>query len=283
MRRDWIKYLNFFLSAGIVFLLVNVFFFIKSYGKEINKADIPSSIATSQDVKKSEKNIADYSVISKRNLFNVDEASKPLASVQTLALKLKGTVVGVKEFTFCIIEDKTKRKEDLYQKGDKIQDMEVADITVNSVVLKRGTEQIVLYIDEEETTVKDKEKVVANKPPTYPDITDVEHPAPNKWVVSKEDIANATKSISEIMSDLKVRPRFSSGKIDGFAIDDIKEGSMISTLGIKKGDVVRKINGEVIDSPKKIFDVYRNLSKSSAIQLEVDRGDSTETLTYDIK
>ena len=284
MRRDWIKYLNFLFSLVVVFLLVNVFFFLRSYGKE--KAYVPPAPVAPEAIKKSQKSPADYAVISKRNLFNVEDTSKPAVSAQPLSLKLKGTVVGVQEFTFCIIEDKSKRKEELYQKGDKIQDMEITDITVNSVVLKRGTEQLVLYIDEEEKNVqakgKENEGVVASKT-AYPNLADLEHPSPDKWVVSKEDVLQATRNISEIMSDFKIRPHFSSGKMEGFAIDDVKEASIVSTLGIKKGDVVTRVNGEVIDSPKKVFDLYRNLEKTSVIQLEVERGDSTEVLTYEIK
>lgn len=281
MRREWIKYFNLFLLVVVVFLLVNVFFFLKSYGREKGKSDIPSVSPAPQALKESKKSLTDYSVIYKRNLFNTEEAPKSAASAQPLSLKLKGTVVGVEELTFCIIEDKSKRKEELYQKGDKIQDMEVTDITANSVVLNKGREKIVLYLDEEE--VKQKEIVAVANKSAYPDLSDIEHPSENKWVVSREDILQATGNISEIMSDFKIRPYFSSGKMAGFKIDDIKEESIVSAVGIKKGDVIKKVNGEMIDSPKKIFEFYRNLENSPVIQLEVDRGDSTEILTYEIK
>jgi len=230
-----------------------------------------------------EKSLTDYVVIYRRNLFNISEAPKSATtSSQALSFKLKGTVVGAEEFTFCIIEDKTKRKDDLYQKGDKIQDMEVGEITANSVVLTRGAEKIVLYIDEEYKGIKASEGVVAAKP-SLPDFSSLENPSPNKWILSKEDVLQATRNASQIMSDLKIRPNFSGGKMEGFKIDDINEGSIALAMGIKKGDIVKKINGETIDSPKKIFEFYRSLEKSGSIQLEISRGDSTETLTYEIK
>jgi type II secretion system protein C len=280
MRRNWIKYLNFFLSFIVIFLLVNTFFFLKSYGKEKEKVDIPSILPPAPSFEKSEKSLADYSVIYKRNLFNLEEAPKAMPSTQSLSLKLKGTVVGVEEFTFCIIEDKTKRQEDLYQIGDKIQDMEITDITANSVVLSRGRERLVLYIEEEE--IKESGRIAAVEP-TYPDLTDIEQASENKWIVSREDVLQATENVSKIMSDFKISPYFSSGKIEGFKIDDIKDGSIASLVGIKKGDIVKKVNGEAIDSPKKIFELYRSIDRASAIQLEVDRDGATEVLTYEIK
>lgn len=277
MRREWIKYFNLFLSIVVVFLLVNIFFFFQSYAREKGKAGIPSTLPASQSFKKSEKSLGDYAVIYKRNLFNIEETPKPIVSAQPLSLKLKGTVVGVEEFTFCIIEDKSKRKEDLYQKGDKIQDMEITDITTNSVILSKGRGKVILYIDEEETKKDDRVAAI------YPDLTNIEHPSENKWVISRENVLQATRNISDIMSDFKIRPHFSSGKMDGFRIDDVKEESIAFAVGIKKGDIVKKINGEIIDSPKKIFEFYRNLEKSPVIQLEVERGGSTEVLTYEIK
>ncbi len=284
MRREWIKYLNIFLCTLTAFILINVFFFLRSYEKEKAEAAVLPVSPISKSIAKSEKSLTDYAVIYRRNLFNISEMPKPITtSSQSLSLKLKGTVVGAEEFTFCIIEDRTKRKDDLYQKGDKIQDMEVGEITANSVVLTRGAEKIVLYIDENEKEIEGNEGTVVAARLSVPDFPSLENPSPNKWILSREDVLQATRNVSQIMSDLKIRPNFSSGKMEGFRIDDVKEGSIALAMGIKKGDVVKKINGETIDSPKKIFEFYRNLEKSSSIQLEVGRGDSTETLTYEIK
>ncbi|MDD5454675.1 MAG: type II secretion system protein N [Candidatus Ratteibacteria bacterium] len=284
MRRNWIKYLNIFLGILTAFFVVNVFLFLRAYEKErAETSALPVSPAQPSAVK-TEKSLTDYAVIYRRNLFNVQEAPRvATSSVQPASLKLKGTVVGAEEFTFCIIEDRSKRKDDLYQKGDKIQDMEVSEITDNSVVLIRGTEKMVLYIDESAKDIKTNETAVAAERPTLADFSSLENPEPNTWVLSREDVLAATRNISQIMSDFKIKPNFSAGKMDGFRIDDINEGSIALAMGIKKGDIVKKINGETIDSPKKIFEFYRNLENSASIQLEVSRGDATETLTYEIK
>ncbi len=284
MRRNWVKYLDLFLCIVIAFLLLDVFFFFKSYEKEKAEASILPISAEVHSLVKSEKSLSGYAVIYKRNLFNISEAPKSIAtSSQPLSLKLKGTVVGAEEFTFCIIEDKSKRRDDLYQKGDKIQDMEVSEIMADSVVLMKGTQKMILYIDEQGEKLKTTEERIVAERPSLSDFPSIENPSPNKWVLSREDVLQATRNVSQIMSDLKIRPHFSDGKMEGFRIDDINQGSIALAMGMKKGDVVTKINGETIDSPKKIFEFYRNLEKSSSIQLEVSRGDSTETLTYEIK
>jgi general secretion pathway protein C len=283
MIRGWIKYLNIVLCILAAFLLVNIFFFIKNYDKESASASVLPDSAKTESLAETGKTLSDYAIIYRRNLFNVSEASKPLASSsQPLSLKLKGTVVGSDEFTFCIIEDKAKRKDELYQKGDKIQDMQVNEITANSVVLMKGAEKIVLYIDENNKEIEAAPKTVVAAPAAL-DFSSIENPEPNMWVLSREDVVAATRNISQIMSDLKIRPNFSDGKMEGFKVDDITEGSVALAMGIRKGDVVKSINGEVIDSPRKIFEFYRNLERSPSIQLEVARGDSTETLTYKIK
>ena len=284
MRREWIKYLNIFLCVIVIYLSFNIFLFLRSYGKEKAEAAVLPISPESQSLAKSEKNLSDYAVIYKRNLFNISEISKPTTTSSKISsFKLKGTVVGSEEFTFCIIEDRSKRKDDLYQKGDKIQDMEVNEIMADSVILIRGAEKIVLYINEKGEETKTKDRTVVTASLTVPDFPSLENPSPNKWILSKEDLLRATSNVSQIMSGLKIKPNFSAGKMEGFRIDDIDDGSIALKMGIKKGDVVKKINGETIDSPKKIFEFYRNLERSNLIQLEVGRGDSTETLTYEIK
>lgn len=281
MKLNWIKYLNFFLLIVVVLLLVNTFFFLKSYGKE-QEEDIAPLPSMSQDFSEPQKRMGDYAVIYRRDLFNMKEAPKPMSRQAPVSLKLKGTVIGTEEFTFCIIEDKTKRQENLYQKGDKINGMEITDITVNSVVLDNGS--MVLYIDEEAGTKGDEVASVPVAPEEdYFGLIDVEQSSPNEWVVSREDFLEATNNISQILSDFKIKPNFSSGKMDGFKIDDIKDDSFTFAVGIEKGDIVKKINGEMIDSPKKIFEFYRGLSGTDAVELEIERNGKTEVLTYKIK
>jgi len=286
MRRNWIKHLNILLCIIAALVLLNIFFFLKAYGKEQAEISVLPVSDAPESAVKTEKSLSDYAVIYRRNLFNISEAPKTVSSSSALtSLKLKGTVVGVAEFTFCIIEDRTKRKDDLYQKGDKIQDMQVSEITSDSVVLTRGAERVVLYIDGDRN-IKVGERTVttiASSQAAPADFPSLENPEPNKWVLSREDVLSATRNISQIMADFKIKPNFSSGKMEGFRIDDINEGSIALAMGIQKGDIVKRINGETLDSPKKIFDFYRNLEKSSSIQVEVSRGDATETLTYEIK
>jgi general secretion pathway protein C len=281
MKLNWIKYLNFVLSIVVVFLLVNTFFFLKSYGKEQEEENIIPISSVSPAFSTPKKRLSDYAVIYRRDLFNMKEAPKPMSGQKPVSLKLKGTVVGVEEFTFCIIEDRTKRQENLYQKGDKINGMEITDIMVNSVVLDNGS--MVLYIEEEGVAKGEVASAPAIPERTLSDLIDIEQTSHNEWAIDRDDLLSAANNVSQILSDFKIRPNFSSGKMEGFKVDSIKSDSIALAAGMREGDIVRKVNGETIDSPKKVFDFYRNLDNSDVIQLEVERDGSTEVLTYKIK
>ncbi|HIE44363.1 MAG TPA: hypothetical protein EYP78_06190 [Candidatus Omnitrophica bacterium] len=282
MRRRWIVYLNIFLSLLVAALGVNFFFSLKSYEEENIEVSDLSTAPQSQSLKGYQRALADYSIIYERDLFHLKRAPESVKSVSEAPtpLKLKGTVVGGEKFTFCIIEDKSKRKEELYQIGDTVENMKITAINEDNVILEDGEEKIVLYIEGAKEEGLKTPSPVKEKPL---DLSRIEHPSPRKWVVRKEDVQQAVKNASQILSEIKIRPYFSSGRMEGFKVSSMEEKSIASAMGIQKGDIIKKINGKVIDSPKKIFEFYRNLEKSPIVELEIERSGKTQVLTYEIK
>ena len=110
--------------------------------------------------------IADYAVITERNIFNANppdpnakpprEAPKPPpvpGSQETqLQLKLVGTVIGENYPHYAIIEDLRNRGfQALYQVGDAIQDALIADIRPKCVVFDKAGQYESLCFPEEST------------------------------------------------------------------------------------------------------------------------------------
>ncbi len=85
------------------------------------------------------------------------------------------------------------------------------------------------------------------------------------------------------MTEVRIVPNFTDEKPDGFKLLSIKRGSLLNRLGLRNGDVVRRINGVSLDDPQKAIEVYQGLEGGQSISVEILRGGREQTLNYDLK
>ncbi|HXC61109.1 MAG TPA: type II secretion system protein N, partial [Nitrospiria bacterium] len=118
-----------------------------------SKALASTGIATTQ-TEPGRRDLA--SVILERNIFNsrpsqsasIETAVTAVTEMTDLKLRLIGTVVGGVQSSFAIIEDQSKKEQQLYRLDDLVaQGAKLVKIERNEVVLQRGSikETISLY------------------------------------------------------------------------------------------------------------------------------------------
>jgi len=107
------------------------------------------------------KNLADYAVISEKDVFRSASAKDPTKSsgkeeaeieVTELNLELKGTVVGEGRSSYAVILDRESDREDIYFHDDFLLGARISGITKNKVILDlNGREEALLMPDEGRT------------------------------------------------------------------------------------------------------------------------------------
>ena len=70
---------------------------------------------------------------------------------------------------------------------------------------------------------------------------------------------------------------------EGFKIISMDSNSVYSQLGLKKNDVITKINGQKVKSVSDMSQVYDVLKKPGRVEIELIRNYKFEKLVYDIK
>ena len=69
----------------------------------------------------------------------------------------------------------------------------------------------------------------------------------------------------------------------GVRMDAAPPGSLAQKLGLRQGDVIRKVNGQPVASPGDLARLYQQFGTLSLIQAEVQRGSATVQLSYAIQ
>ncbi|MBF0526067.1 MAG: hypothetical protein HQK56_13340, partial [Deltaproteobacteria bacterium] len=192
-----------------------------------------------------------------------DKSVNGQVQASPLPYKLIGTVFSVRQNRcFAVLIDLGKKTQDLYRINDKLADAVVTAIYVDRVVLKRNGQDEAIYLDE----TKDKQMLPAGPGPAKSKQI-VEQVSSDKYILDREEVNKAITNVNQFMTELRVRPHFSGGQPDGFYVSDIKQGSLIEKLGVKNGDVIKKVNGMSMTKPEEAFAAYQQLQNESAIQL----------------
>lgn len=100
----------------------------------------------------------------------------------------------------------------------------------------------------------------------------------NAFTFARKDLDNALKDPQQ----MGYLGRIGQGT-NGVRVEDAPAGSLARKLGLEPGDVLKRINGQAVNSPGDLARLYQQFSTLAQIQAEVLRGSSTVQLTYNIQ
>lgn len=97
---------------------------------------------------------------------------------------------------------------------------------------------------------------------------EIENSRGPETVASLED---AGKKLSDIVAFNIHRE---DGKVKGYRLRPGRDAAAFEALGLQAGDIVTAVNGEALDNPGKIMQIYRNLGQTTSASLEIERDGS---------
>ena len=101
-------------------------------------------------------------------------------------------------------------------------------------------------------------------------------------IIDKSLIDHYAKNMDDIYKNIGIKEIKKDGKLESFSISFVRKGSPFAKLGVKRGDVIKSINGENIDSYNAAFGVYKNISNIYNLTLVIQRGKEEMELEYEV-
>lgn len=129
-----------------------------------------------------------------------------------------------------------------------------------------------------------KEELVASKGPEPKAAKEstVKAETPGKFTVDQREIDAAMQNLDKLYTDIRAVPNFAGGKVSGMKILSVKGDSLFAKLGLRRGDILQKINGMELDV-KRGFEIFNQLKDQKSITLDLVRQGSPTTLEYEIR
>lgn len=101
--------------------------------------------------------------------------------------------------------------------------------------------------------------------------------------LERKEIEGYTQNLAQVLQQARAIPETGpSGEVLGFRVVDIQAGSVFEKLGIKKGDLIRGVNGRRLDSVSKAMELYNTLRAENTIAVDIERNGRSETLSYSL-
>jgi general secretion pathway protein C len=231
---------------------------------------------------------ADYAIIAERNIFNANppkeapeppkEPSPPVQQeiqATQLQLKLVGIAAGADDQAYAIIEDLTKRgTQALYQVGDTIQNVVIAEIRSTCVLFNRGGQYEVLCFQHDGVETKGPQSRQPPPPPVTSQSQDdggIVRVDGATWRVNRELLMEQFGNFGNLSAQARFMPYAVQGQPQGFQLVRLVPGSFLQKIGLQNGDVLQRVNGLSINSAAEALQAFQQLQNEATVRLEVLR------------
>jgi general secretion pathway protein C len=255
-----------------------------------------------------------YAAIQSRDIFNSakPEPEKPKEPPKPTELKLKlwGVVLHADGSSYCVIEDLTTRKQDLYRISDTVAGSAVVkQIEWDRVILDRDGKDEILELSPPQAGAASPASVVPSRalppgaassaavaPPGQPGRIGlpgqpgqpgqpVQNPhirqvGENQYQIDRSEVDSALDNMNQLFTQVRAVPHFEGGKSVGFRLFAIRQGSIFDEIGLKNGDVVQQVNGADLSDPAKALALFQQLRNEQNLTVNILRNKENKTLSY---
>jgi len=99
--------------------------------------------------------------------------------------------------------------------------------------------------------------------------------------IPRKEIDRALANISKLYTDVRAVPYYKDGKPQGFKLLSVKRGSLFQKLGLRRGDILKSVNGTMLDIQTGM-NTFNSLKNESEFQLELERRGEEKVFKYEI-
>ncbi len=96
------------------------------------------------------------------------------------------------------------------------------------------------------------------------------------------ELLSEMHDLKKIFRYISINPVYRENRLVGFAVSNVKKGSVFDKMGLKKRDIIEKIDGKPIKSESDAFAYFNRLEQLNSLSLTIKRGKESKELKYEI-
>jgi len=111
----------------------------------------------------------------------------------------------------------------------------------------------------------------------------IERVSATEYRVDRSAIDAILEQQAQLMRGARIRPVKQGDQVTGMRIARVSRGSLMQTVGIRRGDVIQSINGFSLTDPQKALEAYGRLRTADHLALQLMRGGKPVTIDFHIQ
>lgn len=313
MNFNFEKFLNRLPLNGLGYTVVGSFFvaFLASFGLQtlIKQEAKKISISSGSFVSPSQKLYTDDDLknVIDRNIFNIDGKvpeedtekeeeviKKDEIKKTNLPLKLLGVIFsGDPEHGLAVIQNEKSKLVETFLVGDFIIDESTLfKVYPDKIIIDRGSYKEFLPLVKKKLLAnsrkimkaQDRKSEYALETPSDEYREEGFERVGNNINLS-EDFKQKLLSIdfAKVLQDVKAVPHFENNELKGYRMTKLKEGSIYQKMGLQTNDIIREINGFVLDDASQVLMYLQSLRADKEFDVEVLRGGKAHVIHLQVQ
>jgi general secretion pathway protein C len=234
-----------------------------------------STVRETRASRQAPKTLQDYSLIMKNNIFGLRGELLPLSGGGRESygtdIILVGTVKGPAGFGYAIF--KMDGRQEVYKTGQTVPGAgKLSKVEKEKIFFDTGRELALAEI----AVIRE-----IKRPPSAQGFA--RQTSEGTFMLDQSAVEKSLSNPQQILGDARLLPNIIEGKQEGYVIREIRPGGIYQSLGLKSGDVLLRINEYNISNPEAALQAFTALRGLDRVELDIVRGGSRMTLTYQIR
>ncbi|MCL5022311.1 MAG: hypothetical protein M1497_02900 [Nitrospirae bacterium] len=270
-------------SIVVLLMLFLLFFARDVLSSVLRKPARPAPVAQAEP-RKAKGGIQEYAGIFARNPFGFpagrlkELSGSKEGGVSTSDLSLVGTIAGAPQYSYAIVADKSGKQE-IFRMGESVFGSgKLKKVEKDRVIVSDGGREMSIPMAEM-LTIKDVTPHGAGAGST----DFAKRAGASTFIVDQQKVLDALEHPNQLMTDARLQPNISDGKQEGYILREVRNGGIYQSLGLQNGDVLLRINDYNISNPENALQAFTALRGMDRVQVDLVRGGSRMTMTYQIR
>jgi type II secretion system protein C len=200
-------------------------------------------------------------------------APRPEATLKGYTLTM--TAVGTPSMAIIVHNRKSK----LLSVGESIDGFRLEEVYTDRVKLVKNGRDYWLSMKKSKSGIATI--VSRKKKPKSGELIEQIRQEGNTYYVPRE-LLTQMHDLKKIFQYIAISPVYRDNKLVGFGVANVKKGSVFDKMGLRKRDIIEKVDGKPITDEGDAFKYFNNINALDSLSLTIKRGSERKELHYEI-
>ena len=272
-----------YLSASVI----NVFYHKSTIGTvkqgSTNQgSEFTRTISTSQILKKNIFGLK-YEEPGSDTAGETDGKAVSSAGESIRKYQLIGTVLGKARMAL-LKKDKELK---VLVAGQTLGEYTLKKVSFDSVLFENNGKKVTLrFPKSKKTKPSGTRQAMAREqvPNVRPQTSDVQtNTGTDRITIKRKEALSMAQNLNKILTTVRISPFYQKDEFIGYQLSMLRKNSFLYKLGLRRGDILKRINGEDVSSPQKAIELLSRIQEITAVNIDLMRKGEKKSLFIEIE